>query len=682
MKFPVSMLHDFVQTTLSAEELGDLLTMAGFELEGIEEVEGEAVLDIKVVSNRGDGLSVFGLAREVLAKDSGATATNLYRETVIGHLMGDESQPLDPSIASVQIDTEACNRFGARFFAGVSNSESPDWLQQRLRQAGLRPLGVLVDLTNYVMLELGQPLHAYDYDLLAGHKIIVRGANPGEKLTTLNGIEHELKPHHMMICDADRAIGVAGVMGGLDTEVGSSTRNVLLESAHFDANSVRKTRKELGLNTDASYRFERSVDPNGVVRALNRFAMLLKECAGTNGLAPGVIDLYPRPSKSTSVPIRVSRACKLLGMTIETAEAKGYLERLGFAVSGDGEPFQVESPSWRPDIVREEDLVEEIGRIHGYERIPTAAPIGSTPIGGLKGLELARDNAKNAMLRCGFVQAISHSLRDKHPLDSPNLESIGPKNPGSPEMAWLRSSLWPSLADAALRNGAREIHLFEVGRVHGSSNGEFIEGQRLAMLSIGALYPEHWEKSSSPVAGFFSLKGVAETALRAMGKSARFEPSSDDPRLHPTRQAKMVVGEKVVGVIGQIHPIKAEESGLPESTVLAAIDLEAAYASPDRGDLLKSISRNPAIRRDISVQLSKEISYKTAEQAIWSASTSDLEKVWLADVYEGKGIPEGQHSLTFSLQMRRHGENLTDEQANQERDRAVAALEQLGGVRR
>lgn len=682
MKFPISMLHDFVNTPLGADEIGDLLTMAGFELEGIEDVEGEPVLDIKVVSNRGDGLSVFGLSREVMAKDKQSEPTELYRKVAKGYMIGDENSPAVSSKATVRIETEMCSRFGCRVFEGVSNQASPERLQKRLRQAGMRPLGLLVDLTNYVMLELGQPLHAYDLDKLCEATIIVRQARPGETLKTLDGTQHKLRPHNMLICDAGGPIGLAGVMGGLETEVGGTTRNVLLEAAHFVNTSVRKTRKEAGLSTEASYRFERSVDPEGVVRAINRVADLLSAEIGRAALAvSGVIDIYPRPPKMRSIPVRVSRASALLGMPVGIEEARAYLERLGFDVKGSGEPFEVESPTWRPDIVREIDLIEEIGRVHGFERIPTEPPQGSTPLGGLHGLWQMRDDVKDCWLESGLSQTISHSLRDIHLLDDPQLEHVGPNHPGSPEMAWLRNSLYPSLCDAAQRNGSRDLSLFEIGRIHGRREGQLVERVKAAFLSTGALINAHWHKSDPPQADFFSAKGLIEAALDVCEREYRLEASSDDPRLHPTRQARLAGCEcGAFGSFGQIHPDLAEQLGLPQATVLGEFDIECVHDLPHREQRLSKMSRNPAVRRDISVQISKSVLYETIETAVGEACGEVLEKMWLFDVYVGKGIPEGDHSLSIALQLRKHGENFTDEEANQVRDRAVAALAALGGA--
>jgi phenylalanyl-tRNA synthetase beta chain len=701
MKFPYSMLLDFVQTNLTAAEVGDLLTMAGFELEGIEEAEGESVLDIKVVSNRGDGLSVHGLAREVLAKDPAATPTELYALAAARFPAPDEGDEAVRQITSVDVQTEDCTRYACRVFEEVQNGSSPEWMQKRLRLAGMRPISLLVDLTNYVLLELGQPLHAFDLDKLAGSRIVVRKAQAGERLVTLNGAEHELRPDQMMICDAEKPVAAAGIMGGEATEVGPQTRRMLLESAHFVNTSVRRTRKQLGLSTEASYRFERSVDPEGVVAAVNRFKMLLDEVGGARPV-PGVIDVYPNPPQPVRLPVRLSRAVRLLGMPVSADEARSYLTRLGFEVSGDGEPFQVAAPTWRPDIQREDDLVEEIGRIHGFDRIPEAFPTGVTTLGGVFGTEREADRIREALSRTGFVQTISHSLRDAHPLDDPGLNRIGPRNPHSPEAALLRNSLLPSLADAARRNGGRDVHLFEVGRVFAMIEDRPQEQRMVALLSSGELYPPNRAKEPMPQSDFFSLKGALEEAIRAIGGQLEFfdpadvAPTRTDPRLHPTRQALVSAAGNPAGIIGQIHPDVAEEVGIAPGTVLAEVSLDALHRAPAphegsatatayasaQAHGYRPISRNPAVRRDIAVVVEKSLPYARLEEAVRGAAGDVLERIWLFDVYEGAGIPEGKHSLAIALQLRKFGENFTDEEANQVRERIVAELESLGATPR
>ncbi len=664
------MLLDFVQTDLSAHEVGDLLTMAGFELEGIEEVGGELVLDIKVMSNRGDGLSVFGLAREVLAKDANANPTELYQRAALRFVGAPKISTPNP--VAVRIESADCSRFACRYFEGVTNGQSPEWIQQRLFQAGQRPISLVVDLTNYVMLELGQPLHAFDAEKL-GNQIVVRKATEGETLKTLNGIEHQLNSGQLMICDAKRPVGVAGVMGGLETEVEPDSTCLVLESAHFLNTSIRRTRKQLGLNTDASYRFERSVDPDGVVAAIERFTELL-EISGSE-----IVDVYPGKVERNPLSLRVDRASRLLGMTIKEEQAASYLRRLGMEVAGHGDPYYVIPPSWRPDIVREIDLVEELGRVHGYDQIPEKNPEGLTTLGGSLGKYLLDDFVRDAAVRAGFVQCISHSLRDVHPLDAAT-ERIQPRNPGSPEMAHLRNSIWPSLADAAVRNGGRDLHLFECGRVFGAIEGQMYEESEISFLSTGRLVDATRANEVVPTTDFFGMKGVLDEVAKRIGVTLRYSSDSVDSRLHPTRQAKVVNGTGVVvGAVGQIHPEIATGLGLEEMTFLGTINMDKVAENEDLSLRLRSISRNPAVRRDIALLVDKSVAYEQVASQIAGAAGDVLERQWLFDVYDGKGIPEGKHSLGIGLQFRKLGANFTDEEANQVRDRVVLALSELGG---
>lgn len=682
MKFPVSMLRDFVNTQLDAEALGDLLTMAGFELEGIEEVEGESVLDIKVVSNRGDGLSVMGLAREVLAKDPEAKPTELYHRAANRFAAVSVPSGPDKMRATVSIDSPDCTRYAALLVDGIQNGDSPESIQLRLRQAGMRPISFLVDLTNYVMLEQGQPLHAFDFEKLAGPGIVVRDAKPGEKLTTLNGDEHELQGQ-MMICDLEKPVGVPGVMGGLETEVSETTTRTLVESAHFRNTTVRRTRKQLGLSTEASYRFERSVDPEGVVAALKRFAALVKEYQ-PSARVDGLIDLYPATPKTPTIDLSVARAVKLLGMAVTVDQAGSYLTKLGFQVSSVGEgKLRVTAPTWRPDIQREEDLIEEIGRVHGYEKIPDDLPQGTTTLGGVYGALQFEERMVDALVELGFQQTISHTLRGLHPLDARSLEErVGPRNPNSPEMAHLRDSALPSLADAAVRNGAKDLHLFELGNVFSKGAG-YQERKSLGILSTGALTPANRAKEAVPEADFFSVKAAIEALAEVLNVALEFEtPATPDVRFHPGRTATVRVAGLDAGVLGQIHPEIAEQLDLPENTVLAELDVPTWIAEAKGGRKLTTVSRFPAVRRDIALLVDKSVPYAKVETALKESVGTLLEDLWVFDVYEGQNIPAGKHSLGIALTLRKADGTFTDEEANLVRERAVKALEPLGATTR
>lgn len=675
MKLPVTMLRDLVETALSADELGDLLTMAGFELEAMEDVGGQPVLDVKVMANRGDGLSALGLAREVLAKDPSSRPTDLYKELVAGH--GATGQSGD----RVTIETDHCTRYACSVYEDVENGTSPEWLQQRLTEAGQRPISLLVDLTNYVMLEMGQPLHAFDLDKLAGGRIVVRQARPGEKLRTLNGVDHVLQPNQMMICDAEKPVAAAGVMGGEETEVSSTTKRMLLESAHFVNSSVRKTRKQLGLNTDASYRFERSVDPLGVVSALVRFDELYQQVTGKSASGP-IEDVFTRKPELVELMLRPERARRIWGMEISDAEMERYLTALGFKVKPS---FQIEVPTWRPDVRLEEDLIEEIGRVHGYEKIPELLPQGTTPRGGTFGLYNVIDTAKKTMLRCGLDQMISHSLRDASILDFNPERRVAVRNPHSPEMAYLRSSILPGLADAALKNGGRNLHLFEIGKVFVKGDYEIDESPELGILITGEMQEPHFGAKQVPQADFWTLKGILEELGKLVRDDISFElPRLPDHRFHPTRQAGVMVdeGRLWVGTAGQIHPDYAEQLGLSEQTYMAEIDLLVFFQNPDSEVRVHPISRNPAVKRDIAFVIAKDVAFAQIQQAVKEAAGDVLERHTLFDIYEGPGIPEGQHSLAMNLQFRKMGGNFTDEEANQVRDHVIRAIEALGGALR
>ncbi len=679
MKFTYSTMRDYVATSLNAEALGDLLTMAGFELEGIEEETSEdPILDVKVMSNRGDGLSILGLAREVLAKDADSQPTELYLAAKSGFPNVATSRPAE---ALVRIDSALCNRFACVTVSGISSAATPDWIKYRLERIGMRSISLLVDLTNYVMLEIGQPLHAYDLGKL-GKEIVVREARDGETIKTLDGVDRNLTAGQLMICDASRPVGVAGVMGGFDTEVDDSTTAILLESAHFVNTSVRKTRKQLGLNTEASYRFERSVDPKITDVAIRRFLQLLTTVLPDVSISE-LTDVVRSEPAEVSVELELARASRLLGMEITLDEASRYLSALGFEILAT-EPLKVKVPSWRPDVVRAEDVVEELGRVHGYQRIPEELPVGHTTMGGVHGKYRLSDAVVEGMIRLGYVQVVSHTLRSEHPLDAPT-ERVGPRNPGSPELALLRNSLLPGLTEAALRNGGKDVHLFEVGKVFENDEDGHRELAFMAVLSTGKLQPANRASDQPPVADFYSLKAELESVLRSVGIKARFTADElpNEGRFHPGRRALVFdrAGD-CIGVMGQIHPLVAEASDLPEATFIAEIWLDPAFRNAQENPQLKSISRNPAVSRDIAVLIDKSVPFDKIQAAITSAPTDLLENCWLFDVYEGIGIPEGKHSLGIGLQFRKMGANLTDEEGNQARDAIVAAIVELGGILR
>jgi phenylalanyl-tRNA synthetase beta chain len=391
---------------------------------------------------------------------------------------------------------------------------------------------------------------------------------------------------------------------------------------------------------------------------------------------PGVIDEYPQTPERPEVTVRLSRAHKILGMAVSQEEARSYLSRLGFEIKAESEGILTAvPPSWRPDILREDDLVEEIGRVHGYEKIPDKLPEGVTTQGGTHGFDAVVEKVEEAALRAGLNQIVSHTLRDRHPLDRAG-ERTTVRNPSSPDARYLRNSLLPSLADAALRNHeADALHLFEIGHVF--SPDEKID---LGILLSGKLTAPHWSAKGRDTADFFALKGVLQYVLETSWLRLELEPPAQaDPRFHPTRHALLKREGQTVGVFGQVHPSIAKELGLDGESLFAELSLTDAAFKDLHESPHREISRFPAVRRDIAVVIDKSVPYAKIESAVEGAAGEVLEKQWLFDVYEGKGIAEGQHSLAIALQLRKQGETFTDEEANQVRDSVVKALEGLGG---
>lgn len=672
MKLPYSLLKEWVDFDHSPEDLADLITMAGFEVEDIEQVEGDHILDIAIMSNRGDGASAAGIAREIIAKSATAKPTELYKTHQKRLTDLADQQRQDEGAATATIESSACTRYAALTITGIENGDSPEWLKTRLKQMGQRPINLLVDLTNFVMRETGQPLHAFDTTKLASPKITIRQAKHTERITTLDEVERELNENDLVICDDKGPIAVAGVMGGLDTEVDSNTTTTVIESAHFNNLSVRRTRKRLGLNTDASYRFERHVDPSGTVVALVRFQELLDQIL-ERSVDAKLYDTVSLPAQKPTVGVRLERANHILGLSITEDQANQYLAALGYEPKAEGDRITATVPTWRIDIQREEDLIEELGRIHGYEHIPEELPPLGWPEDAVS-IEPLVDDLLDALVAAGLTQIWGHSLKRESPLDNPHAKRIHLKGIADPETGSLRTSSWPSLADAALRNGAKNIALFENARVFSDKD----EKRVIGVLAHGRTHPTLWNAPSS-THDFYSVKGAIQSAFERVGVHIHaISPNVADNRLHPTQQAHLLAGQVPIGVMGRIHPDTAEASGLDHETILAEIELVPALETSKQEKKIGDLSKNPPVKRDLSMVAPNSIPYADVEATIASSGGPDLEDFWLFDLYQGENLAEGTRSLGVSLQFRRLDHNLTDEDANQLRDKIVQALSQLG----
>ncbi len=677
MRVPLEWLRQYVNIEATAEEIAMRLTMGGLEVEGIEKSALGPVLDVYVTPNRGDCLSVVGVAREVAALFSLPLHPPVPPSSKEGGATAEQT--------SVTIeDLDLCLRYAARLVRGVKIGPSPEWMQARLEAAGQRPINNLVDVTNYVMLELGQPLHAFDLDKLAGGRIIVRRAREGELLTTLDGEQRTLTPSMLVIADAEKAVAVAGVMGGAESEVGDDTTNLLLESAHFNPLSVRRTSRALGLRTEASYRFERVVDPDGVRRAVDRACQLLAEIGQPEAVS-GVVDIYPQPAPERVVPLRVTRAAQLLGMEMTSHIAAGSLRALGFEVltepHGETDTLQARVPSFRADIALEEDLIEEVGRIYGYENIPETLPVGDTTLGGDSAEGAFIQRIKDLLVACGLQEVVTHSLTAPSFFDTPEdaVLRVGIRNALSAEISGLRRSLIPTLLDVAEHNATRGQHalaIFEVGRVW--QNEESVEGGirpaeyiAVAGLLVGPMTEPGWQPDDKPIpADFTTTRGVVERLLRGLGISgAAFAPLPDPallPQFHPGRTAFLILQDgRPAGALGEIHPRLAAKCGLRERVYVFEVGLEALeQAAPAEGPRYQPLSRFPAVVRDLAPRVPGNLPYAAVSTTVESAETPLLAEYRLTDVFEGAPLPEGMKSFTLSLTFRAPDRTLTEAEVN------------------
>jgi phenylalanyl-tRNA synthetase beta chain len=599
--------------------------------------------------------------------------------------------------ASVRVaDAELCPLYVARVVEGLSAGPSPLWMARRLQLAGMRPIGGVVDVTNYVMLESGQPLHAFDLARLRGGRVAVRRALPGERLVTLDGVERALEPSDLVIADGERAVALAGVMGGADAEVTESTRAVLLESAVFAPDAVSRAVRRLGLRSEASSRFSRGVDPETTRWAADRAAGLLAELCGGRVLA-GAAEVGSVPRRR-AVTLRGSVVRQHLGVALSTAESGHLLERLGFGVAADGaDRLRVTIPGWRGDVAAEVDLVEEVARLHGYERIPELLPPGASGTGEAGALGPAVAAARQAVLAAGFSEGVTYSFharsawdRLRLPGDHPWRRAVAVANPMTEDQAVLRRSLAPGLLDALSYNARHrraDAALFEVGRVFAPDPGSETgvrETAALGLAGFGRLGASGWAGPGRPL-DFFGLKGVLELLLerlRIAGWTA--ERAHDLPFLHPGRAARLLLAGEPVAWLGEVHPTVAQAWDLPERAVAGEVDLEALAARARLEVTFRPWPRSPAVRRDVAFVLDEAVPAGRAAEVIRAAAGPLLAGLELFDVYAGEGVPAGRRSLAYALHYQdREGRTLTDAEVDGRQAAVRAALaERLGATLR
>jgi phenylalanyl-tRNA synthetase beta chain len=673
-------LCDLVRVPGSPESIAHEISLRGFEVASVEP-GSNPVIDFEITANRPDCLSHIGIAREA-ATIWGLPLTMPQTTMPAGTAGGGQ---LDVRID----DPDLCPRYCAQVFE-VRIGPSPTWLSDRLLAAGVRPISNIVDVTNYVMLEIGQPMHAFDLARLAGRAIVVRRARAGERLRTLDGIDRALDPEMLVIADAEHASAVGGVMGGEGSEIGSGTKLIALESAYFHPPSIRRSSKRLGLKTEASIRFERGGDIEAAPAGIARAAALFQQIGAATPVG-GVIDRYPMPRTAVHVPLRASRIAHLLGQGVPEGDVSRILTPLGFGVSKDAAgtdtSWTVTVPSFRVDVAREADLIEEVGRHYGFDRLPVTFPALTSPQAAPPAA-LARDRlVRHVLSVAGFSEAATFAFIERDasaPFCEPGVEATLIANPLSEKFAVLRPSLLPGLVDSSAHNRRRErkdIQLFETGSRFTRAG----EGRAAAFVWAGAADGPHW---SAPTRGvdFFDVKGVVEQICRAFAVAPTFSPASIG-FLAPGRTADVRArrngSDILLGVVGQISPVVAAARGFPASEELyaAELDLEALAALSSTDDRpIEPLPRYPSIVRDISMLVEDTLPAATVRGTIRAAAPSTLVSIVEFDRYQGKGVSEGRVSLSIRLTFRAPDRTLTDQEAQDATERIVDALRSAHGA--
>ena len=686
MRISCPWLRDFVDIDIlgvETTEVADALTMVGLKVEEIQEFNDSYVFDVEVTTNRPDCLNHLGIAREIAAHfrlrlkppDFSPPQNEEHNATILS--------------SSVTIEnSDLCPRYAARVITGIRIEESPDWLRARLEAVGQRPINNIVDITNYVMLEVGHPLHAFDYEKLQENRIVVRTAKRGESLITLDGVQRKLDSSMLMICDAADVVALAGIMGGEESEVSEGSRSILLESAYFNPATVRRTAKSLGLRTEASFRFERGADAEMPVKALNRACRLIQEIAGGTFASP-VIDEYPNPQPQRTLQLRSERIRKVVGVSVDAEFITDTLPRLQFKVSHAQEGvWQVKVPSFRVDIGIEDDLVEEVARHYGYDRIQTTYPAPSG-IGSFLSTHNHDRILTRTLGRFGFLEAFNYVFTNpsketpfwNHP---PSMVAIS--NPLTEEDTHLRVSLVPGLVEALRRNfhrGNKVVRLFEFGKVFtpGDSGDaeDFKETPRLALLATGEFYQPFWNTFRDEF-HFHHLKGIVEVLLEELGHQAEFEARSDIALLHPGIAARVSVNGEALGVLGQLHPRLQETYKFLQTVLVAELPLDPIYRDPLREPQYESLGRFPSIQRDLCFVVDKKVEYATMLSALRELDIPDLQDIQLVDLYQGSTLPWGKVSLAIRLTFASSKKTLTQEEVNRYTDEIFSVLKSTFSV--
>ncbi len=631
----------------------------------VREVLGinDALIEFEITSNRPDCRSILGIAREAavtLGKDLKYPEINVSES--------DEEIDFD-----VEIKTDLCKRYCARVVKDVKVGPSPYWMQRRLIEAGIRPINNIVDITNYVMLEQGQPLHAFDLDKVKTNKMVVKCAEDGEKFVTLDGVERELTSDMIVVTNGETTLDLAGIMGGANSEISETTTSILLEGANFAKENVRAASKKLGLRSEASSRFEKGIDVNLPEVAINRAAQLIEEL-GCGTVVKGMVDNYPTKVEAQKIVANPERINKLLGVNVPMEQFVNILERLEFKcnlVSSD--KLELEVPSFRLDIIEDADILEEIARIYGYDNIPSATLEGNATAGVKTEKQKFMDNIKSNAIAVGLNEILTYSFVSPKGVDRINLSQGDEKrefvkiiNPLGEETSVMRTTLIPNMIDVIstnLSHKVEEAYAFECGNTFRPQEGLPVETKK---LSIG-MYGKDVD--------FFSIKGAVETILNNVGfKGYEVEPETENLTFHPGRCAKLVYNNICVGTFGELHPDVLENYNLNQRVYIAEINVDLVFENLDNSKVYNPLPKYPATTRDIALLVKDEVFVKQIEDIIKANGEDILESYQLFDVYKGAQIEEGHKSIAYSITYRSKDKTLTDEEVAKVHDKIVSEL--------
>lgn len=632
-----------------------------------------AVIDLEITSNRPDCLSIVGMARE-----TAATLNKTYKMPVLGYKSVCTDKIEDE--LKVEVRDELCRRYMARGVKSIKIEPSPGWMQDRLLEAGVRPINNIVDITNFVMLELGQPMHAFDTREITSKTIVVERAKNGEQFTTLDGQERTLNSDVLNIKNGEETIGLAGIMGGLNSEVKDDTTAIIFESANFNGTNIRVSSQKLGLRTEASSRFEKDLDPNLAQIALDRACHLVEEL-GAGEVMEGTIDIYPEKLQTHTLEVDYNWVNKFLGTEIPKEDMIDYLNRLELITETKGDTLAITVPTFRSDVNIKEDVAEEIARIYGYNNIPTTVIRSVNTRGGKSRKQQLDDKVIEALIGSGLNQSISYSFVSRKVFDKILLDkdsslrnAIAIRNPLGEDYSIMRTTTIPSIMESLARNYSRNneaARLFEIGKVYIPNEDPNKLPEERNLVTVG-LYGN---------VDYLHIKGVVENILDALGiEKFSFKRESENPSFHPGKTAALYIKKDLVGILGEVHPDVADNYGVDERCYIAELNLDVLYSYANLDKKYKALPKFPAVTRDMAILIDDAVLVQDIEDIMWKQGGNMVESIKLFDVYKGEQVPAGKKSIAYSMIYRLENKTLTDEEVSKVHDKIVRTLENRLGA--